>query len=284
MKKLFLFVYAVFSFTGLSFAVDLSGKVINIHTNQAQPNVKITAVPASSATDELEAITGTDGVFVISGLKNNSEYIIKGEISDKFLISPKNTKISTKKSDIKNLDLAYYPKYSVTGDISLGKFKSNDLNVMFKSGSPFYESSTSSVDENGRYKAEGLVYGQEYNVFIGSRFQVFGILDDNSITISGNAVKNMAVVPVFYGTGRVYDSQTHKGLKDIVVKAVSSNSSHEHTASTSSDGTFILNDLYYGESYIVTAEPQAGYELPEEIKIDSVKGTITDLAFPFISK
>ncbi|MCL2144843.1 MAG: hypothetical protein FWH43_05060 [Endomicrobia bacterium] len=284
MKKLLLSIFAVAVSAGYLHALELSGKVVNIHTNKGLQNIKITAVSDIHAFEEFNAVTNAEGFFSISGLKKNSRYTVKALSSDNSAITPKSKTIHTSKTDISGCDFAYYPRYSISGTINSGSIKTSGLKIMFKSGAPFYDSAVSYVNENGGYKAYGLIYGQEYYAFVSSDFHVYAIAGDNLITASDNNVKDMDIVQVFYGIGKVFDHTTKTGLSDIIVKAVNSDGRHEISAVTSADGSFIFADLHYGESYKITAEPQPGFELPDEIKTGTVKSTVTDLNFSFISK
>ncbi|MDR1195654.1 MAG: carboxypeptidase-like regulatory domain-containing protein [Endomicrobium sp.] len=282
-KNLIISVFTVFIFVNCSFALSLSGRVVNIRTNRGQQNITISAVSASLSEDKLKAVTDSEGVFIVSGLKKNTEYILKTESAKDSLVFPKNNTVHTGKKDIENFNFAYYPKYSVSGKVS-GEVKTKGLTIMFKSGSPFHDNSLSSIDENGVYKADGLIYGQEYDAFVNSDFQIYGVLGGGSIMVFENSVKDMKITPLFYAAGIVFNAETGAGLAGVAVKAVSSDGSHEQTAVSYEDGSFVMSGLYYGESYTVTAEPQAGFEIPSEVKTGTVSSTVTGLNFPFIRK
>ncbi|MCL1971710.1 MAG: carboxypeptidase-like regulatory domain-containing protein [Endomicrobia bacterium] len=266
------------------FALELSGRVVNIQTNEGRNDIKITVISEKYPFEEFKSVTDADGVFTVSGLKSNTKYAVKAEISDKFVITPKSAVLQTSKADIKNYNFIYHPKFPVSGTISSNEIKTPGLKIMFKSGAPFYDSSVAYPDENGRYSTRGLIYGQEYRAYISSDFQVYGIKGDNSITISENNIKDIKIVRVFHGTGRVFDSATKEGLAGVAVHAVSADGSHEISAVTSADGSFVLSGLHNGENYIITAKPQPGFEFPYEIKTGIVKSAVTDLNFPFIPK
>ena len=282
--KILLSVFVVAVSVNCLFALELSGRVVNIQTNEGRQNIKITVISEASPFEEFKSVTDADGVFTVSGLKNNTKYVVKAEMSDKFVITPKSGVIQTFKADIKNYNFIYYPKYSVSGTISSNEIKVYGLKIMFKSGAPFYDGSVSYSDEGGRYSACGLIYGQEYCAYVSSDFHVYGIKEDNSITISENNIKDIKVIHIFHGTGRVFDSVTKAGLADVVVNAVSADGLHEISAVTPVDGSFVLSGLHSGENYIITAKAHPGFEFPDKIKTGVVKSTITDLNFPFISK
>lgn len=281
--KLILAVFMAICFAKSSFALDVSGKIVNIYTSKGQKNIKISITSVPSPEESFDAVTGPEGNFIVSGLKNNTEYIIKSESTKNSIVYPRSSRIKIDKTDIKDFNFAYYPKYSVTGKIS-GDVKTKGLTVIFKSGSPFYDTASSTIDENGRYKVNGLIYGQDYNIFVNSDFYPFGILGDNSITITENNVKDMEIAAVFYGTGMVFDAETQKGLRDITVTAISTDGLYEQKTDTSADGSFILNGLYYGENYIIKIDTHPGFEIPSEIKTGTVRSTVTGLNIPVITK
>lgn len=277
-------VLSIVFFANYSHSLELSGRIVNISTSKGQQNIKVTVIPASGSQGEIGAVTDAAGIFSVPGLENGSRYIVKAATAGSYAVFPKFREIQTLKSDIQNCDFIYCPKYSVSGFIDSGALKSSGLKIMFKSEAPFYDNAVAYTGENGRYKVDGLIYGQEYRAYISSGFNVYGVVGDNSLTVSKSNIKNMKILPVFYGTGKVLNADTKHGLADVVVKAVSFGGAHEISSVSSSDGSFILTGLYYGESYVISADSQPGFEIPAAMKTGTVKSTVTGLDFLFISK
>jgi hypothetical protein len=281
MKKTLFTGLSIIFLSSYSFAFDLSGQVYNFQTKKGMRHVSVFAVSGDLSGSEIKTETDINGNFTLSGLQKNDCYTVKAFYSNDSLIMPKTARVDTLKKDIDALDFAYYPKYSVSGNISSSLIKTKNIRISFKSGEPFNDYISVLADDEGKYEADGLIYGQRYAISVASEFQLYGIDGCDSIEISENNLKDIDVIPVFYGTGRVYDNSTGEGLEGIEIKAVSLEKKHQISAKTSKDGTFILSGMRYGQNYTVSANFLTGYRQSLEIQTGTVKSTASDLNFPF---
>lgn len=279
-KFLLLTISLIFLNTNL-YSFDISGALTDIETKKGVEGIKIEALEIFSG-QKFIAKTDINGKYAFFGLNDNERYYLRAIADDiKGAIIPLIKQVNSKSKDLDKVDFLFYKECKLTGYISSESLQKLDcINLIFKSQSPFYDYKSVAINEEGKFIVD-LIYDQEYTIsaFCDSNISYFAANPSSVIPLESNENKNILITPTFYAVGRVFNTETGKGISSLKIVAVSTDGTRNISAQSSSDGSFILSGLNYGKDYTITLTNNDDYEY-ESIQTGIVKSTITDLKIP----